>query len=122
MAKIKIHSDEYDPMREYDAHIYFTPQTRPKAETLQKALLNSFTPEQMRVSRLVDRPVGPHPLPMFEVNFPKANFQMIRNFLEDNRNGLDVLIHTVTGDDPKDHTEGATWLGQKLELDMDFLT
>ena len=38
-----------------------------------------------------------------------------------NHAGLDVLIHPETGDDVADHTEQALWLGQKLELNIEFL-
>jgi DOPA 4,5-dioxygenase len=36
-----------------------------------------------------------------------------------NRDGLDVLLHPETGDDPLDHTVYAAWLGDKLPLRME---
>jgi DOPA 4,5-dioxygenase len=38
-----------------------------------------------------------------------------------NREGLDILIHPETGDDVEDHTNHALWLGEKLELNIEFL-
>ena len=38
-----------------------------------------------------------------------------------NRRGLDVLVHAVSGDDLKDHTEYALWLGQSLPLKLEVL-
>jgi DOPA 4,5-dioxygenase len=38
-----------------------------------------------------------------------------------NREGLDILVHPLTGDDVSDHTRFALWLGDKLELNIDVL-
>lgn len=104
----------------FHSHIYFDASTRVTAATLQQNMLRDL-PKTVQVSRLVDRPIGPHPLPMFEVDFPIADYPVVRAYLEEHRGTHDVLIHQVTEDDVWDHTEGAEWLGEPQKLDIQFL-
>jgi DOPA 4,5-dioxygenase len=104
----------------YHAHIYYTPETRPAAE----ALLAQVARAGLRLEylgRLIDRPVGPHPVPMFEIDFGVEEEPAVVEFLKQHRGSLSVLVHEVTGNDLRDHTAGARWLGQKLELDFSAL-
>ena len=39
-----------------------------------------------------------------------------------NRKGLTVLVHEVTDRDLHDHTEGALWMGDKVQLDFSAFT
>lgn len=118
---MKIHSSSPDSIREFDAHIYYRLEDRASAEALRKRLLKSFSNQEVRVGRLIDRPVGPHPLPMFELNFKKEIAPKVQHWLEANRDAHTVLIHEVTGDDPRDHTVGARWLGVLVALDFSRL-
>lgn len=38
-----------------------------------------------------------------------------------NRGGLIVFTHALTGDDIKDHTDHAIWMGAMLELNLSAL-
>lgn len=38
-----------------------------------------------------------------------------------NREGLDILVHPETGDAVADHAVHSLWLGEKLDLNIDFL-
>ena len=38
-----------------------------------------------------------------------------------NRDGLDILVHPLTGDSLADHTGFALWLGAPLPLRLDVL-
>lgn len=104
----------------FHSHIYFDADSRPEAVALQARLLREL-PGTVHVSRLVDRPIGPHPLPMFELGFRADQYGLVRMTLEANRGGLTVLIHQVTPDEVWDHTEGAEWLGTPVKLDIQFL-
>lgn len=104
----------------FHSHIYFDANSRAEAAALQAKLLRDF-PRSVHISRLVDRPIGPHPLPMFELGFRADQYDLVRATLEANRGGLSVLIHQVTPDEVWDHTEGAEWLGTPVELDIQFL-
>ena len=37
------------------------------------------------------------------------------------REELDILVHPETGDDVADHTKHSLWLGEKLQLNVEFL-
>lgn len=58
---------------------------------------------------------------MFEVNlFTPAQFGAFVPWLVINRGPLSALIHpnTVHGEDERNHTQRATWLGDRLPLDL----
>jgi len=103
--------------REFDAHVYYTADTRDLARRLRLQATTRFRNHPILVGQLVDKLVGPHPLAMFEINFPKELYQTVVDWLDQARGELSILVHEVTGDDPKDHSSGAIWLGKKLVLD-----
>lgn len=81
----------------------------------------SAVPE-LRIYSIFPRPVGPHPIGMFEVNiFTPSQFGAFIPWLVINRGPLSALIHPNTGDDVRDHSQRATWMGQPLPLDIDML-
>lgn len=58
---------------------------------------------------------------MFEVNiFTPAQFGAFVPWLVINRGPLSALIHpnTVEGEDERNHTQRATWLGERIPLDL----
>ncbi|WEW57476.1 hypothetical protein PRK78_002943 [Emydomyces testavorans] len=76
---------------------------------------------ELRIYECLDRPVGPHPVAMFEVNiFTPAQFGAFIPWLVINRGPLSALIHPNTTDeeDERNHTERATWMGEKMPLDL----
>ena len=106
------------PQRDFDIHIYYDMQTRPTALAVHDQAIKDFSGRDVFISRMVDQKVGPHPQPMFEIVFAKEDLSEMIFWLIKNRQGLNVLLHQVTGDDPKDHSAGAMWFGQSLELDF----
>ena len=92
--------------------------SRPTAAQVREAIANRF---EVRMGRWRDEPVGPHPRPMYQVAFAPEQFHAIVPWLALNRDGLVVLIHPDTGDAPADHADHAIWLGEKLNLDIEFL-
>lgn len=81
--------------------------------------LTRIVPE-LRIYRFWDRPIGPHPVAMFEVNlFTPAQFGAFVPWLVINRGPLSALLHpnTVESEDERNHTQRATWLGDRLPLD-----
>lgn len=105
-------------IRDFDIHVYYDEASRAKALELRELALKDFTGRSIHISRMVDRKVGPHPLPMFEIDFGKNDLSEMILWLFRNRNGLNVLVHQVTGHDSKDHSAGALWMGEVLELDF----
>ncbi|KAI4931534.1 hypothetical protein J4E85_004127 [Alternaria conjuncta] len=72
---------------------------------------------ELRIYRVWDRPIGPHPLAMFEVNiFTPEQFGAFIPWLVINRGPLSALIHPNTDDELRDHTQRATWMGQPLPV------
>lgn len=103
----------------YHAHIYY----RNDAERAEAAVLRSRLGAEfeVRLGRWRDMPVGPHPLPMYQVAFQPELFAELVPWLMLNRRGLTVLVHPETGDDAADHDIHPLWLGETLRLDIDFL-
>lgn len=68
--------------------------------------------------RFWDRPIGPHTMAMFEVNlFTPAQFGAFVGWLVINRGPLSALVHPNTDDELRDHTQRATWLGERVIVD-----
>ena len=68
----------------------------------------------LEVYPLIQRLVGPHKMPMFEVHFVNKESGFVE-WLEQARGDMSVLIHPVTGgEETLDHTVRATWLGREL--------
>jgi aromatic ring-cleaving dioxygenase len=70
------------------------------------------------VGRVHERLVGPHPHWSCQLAFDAAEFDQVIGWLDANRDGLDVFVHGVTGDDFADHTAHAMWLGEESALDL----
>jgi len=102
----------------YDIHVYWkNPLEREKALEI-KLLLNR---SQVQTFSLVDIPIGPHPLPMFEAHVSAQRLPEIEALLVENKGSCSILVHEKTGNHMYDHTQGARWLGEPLELNLEFL-
>jgi len=102
----------------YHAHIYYNPATRATAEWLRQGIGERF---EAKLGSWHDEPVGPHPVSMYQVVFAADVFPRLVPWLMLNRDGLDVLVHPLSGDSLADHTRFAMWLGQVLPLRLDSL-
>ncbi len=102
----------------YHAHVYYDAAARGRAERLRQAIAVRFS---VRLGRWHDVPVGPHPGAMYQVAFDVAEFPRLVPWLMLNRDGLDVLVHPVTGDDYQDHARFALWLGTPQPLRLEVL-
>ncbi|KAL3466713.1 DOPA-like domain-containing protein [Aspergillus heterothallicus] len=108
----------------FDIHIYHF-QNNPDQVTFAKALWERIRREfpELRIYSFFDKPVGPHPVAMFEVNlFTPAQFGAFVPWLVINRGPLSALIHPNTaegaGEEERNHTQRATWLGERIPLDL----
>lgn len=107
----------------YHAHIYYTPEQRAAALELREAF-NRFRasgdgPQIRFVGRMVDGPIGPHPIAQYEIHFPQGSRPAVISAIE--ATGLRALVHPLTDDDLADHTTLAHWIGEPLELDVTVL-
>jgi len=107
-----------DRIEEFHAHVYYELADRQRAATLRAAIEERWT---VRMGRWWDRPIGPHPMPSYQVAFAPELFGEIVPWLALNRDGLDIFVHPNTGDDIPDHTSHVMFLGRSYELDLDAL-
>jgi aromatic ring-cleaving dioxygenase len=98
----------------YHAHIYFDGvDQRHAAAIVREEIGRRFA---VWIGTLWDKPIGPHPLPMFEIAFNTRQFAEIVPWLMLNRHGLAVLVHPNTGRPRQDHLNDSLWLGEVLQL------
>ena len=113
-------TDAYDP---FHAHIYYDGSDRAAAEQLHSGLRarkgTGDLLDVVFVGEMTDRPVGPHPMPQYEVHFHRKALPTILERI--NASGLRALVHQLTSDDLADHTSQALWVGEPLELDLSVL-
>ena len=102
----------------FHAHIYYDARERPAAEALRERLA-ADPAHVLFAGRLADRPVGPHPIPQFEIHFLESSLPALLPVIE--ASGLRALVHPLTDDDLADHTSLAHWIGEPIELDVSVL-
>ncbi len=101
----------------YHIHIYYAESEGPEvARGLRDALAARF---EVELGMWRETAGGPHPSPMFQVNFATPRFAEIVPWLMLNRGSLDVLVHPETGDDVADHGDFALWMGRVLPIDFE---
>jgi len=106
----------------YDVHVYYCDADEREAALELRQKMHRAFGDWMRFYPPKDRPIGPHPLPMWEADFGgyehRHKWKDVRDFLlEENSDNLSVLIHPHSLDgDYADHTTHAFWAGRVLEL------
>lgn len=101
----------------YHAHVYFGPGSEEQARALCQEAGERF---KVAVGRVHEREVGPHPHWSCQLAFDSPEFEALIPWLDGHRNGLNVLVHGVTGDDLADHTTHAAWLGEASVLKLEM--
>ena len=101
----------------FDTEIYFDLDSRAAAARVREGL----TQFEVKLGRWHDKPIGPHPQAMYQVAFLPSQFGKVVPWLMLNREGLDILVHPETGDAVADHAVHSLWLGEKLDLNIEFL-
>ena len=102
----------------YHAHIYWSNEQERHTAMQVRTYLHD---NGCALGRIWDKPIGPHPLPMYQAMYDSSNQGCIEEYLV--KTGLTILLHEDIGvNHVRDHTEGALWLnGGGLELNLDFL-
>jgi DOPA 4,5-dioxygenase len=107
----------------WHAHIYALANETVVAAHLRERFSRALTSGEIAglryVGRVSENPVGPHPLPQFEIHFVGMAEPEVRSIIEPT--GLTALIHPLTDDDVADHTSLAHWIGEPLALDLTVL-
>ena len=112
MSKVKRPVNRH---KAYHAHVYFDESTLALAK---QVCLQAGEIHKVKVGRVHEKLVGPHPKWSCQIAFSTSVFDTLIPWLEVNRQGLSVFVHGLTGDDLKDHTEYAYWLGEPEELNL----
>lgn len=105
-------------IEDYHAHVYFDELTLGQARRVCEDARDRFGIEMGRVH---ERPVGPHPMWSCQLSFPPGRFAEVIPWLALNREGLIIFVHPNTGDEVRDHTDHAIWMGEMKELDLGAL-
>ena len=101
----------------YDIHTYWrNNDERDEALKLKQILIDN----KVQTFSLVEIPIGPHPLPMFEAHVSAENLPVTEAQLVANRVNCSILIHEKTNDQMYDPTEGGRWLGTPWNLTWSF--
>jgi DOPA 4,5-dioxygenase len=99
----------------YHAHVYFDQDTLDAATKICTRAGELFG---VAVGRVHQKNVGPHPRWSCQLFFDASQFYDLIAFLDDNRAGMTVLVHALTGNDLDDHTAHAAWLGEPVDLNL----
>lgn len=117
----------FEPVRSYDFHIYYTPDSRSIAINLKNLIFEHF-PQEINSDELIlkvlksDNITGPHDLPFFEIDVESPLlFAKFFSFAQLNHSGLSILVHPNSNDVYKDHTTHATFIGDRVGLKEDSL-
>lgn len=107
----------------FDFHIYYMQSVESQKEyarALHERVRREFP--ELRIYKFWEKPIGPHPVAMFEVNtFTPHQTGAFFSWLTVHRGPCSVLIHPNTNDALRDHTEHATWMGMPFPLNTDIL-
>ena len=101
----------------YHAHIYFDASTIDQARKLCESAAAIFP---VRMGRLHERPVGPHPDWSCQLAVDPQYIGVALPWLALNRNGLVVFLHPYTGDELKELTYYAFLMLAMRPLDLSF--
>ncbi|RDU97615.1 DOPA 4,5-dioxygenase family protein [Trinickia dinghuensis] len=101
----------------WHAHVYFDASSRDAAWALREAIASQFG-AIVQLGRFHEKPVGPHPLWSYQLEFDRASFGAVIEWLTLNRGQLDVFAHPNTGDALVDHRDRAVWIGRSYELNL----
>ncbi|MGL5803900.1 MAG: DOPA 4,5-dioxygenase family protein [Xenococcaceae cyanobacterium] len=102
----------------YHAHVYFDEATLEQAKVLCDEAGKLW---KVTVGRIHSKPIGPHPCWSCQLAFSSSEYTDLLSWLALNRKGLTILIHPLTGNDLKDHTDYASWMGEPQNLNLDVL-
>jgi aromatic ring-cleaving dioxygenase len=103
----------------WHAHVYFDAEHRDAAWALREQIEARFD-GKLQLGRFHERPVGPHPLWSYQLEFERPHFAEIVEWLTLNHGALDVFMHPNTGDDLRDHRDAAVWIGRSHTLKLDI--
>ena len=100
----------------FHAHVYYDLPEREKALKLCEAAGKRFG---VKIGRMHDNPVGPHPRGSCQLTIGKEQLAEVLPWLVLNRGKFTIFTHAQTGHALKDHTQHVIWLGPSETLKLD---
>lgn len=105
----------------YHFHLYYPVEEIEKAKIVLNKVENEIKENlRLEIGRAWDKPVGPHPIGSCQVTVPRESFKEVSEWFLENRDGFDLFIHGVSGDDYKDHTKYVIWMGKEHPLNLEI--
>ncbi|KAJ7670057.1 DOPA-like domain-containing protein [Mycena polygramma] len=106
----------------FDFHIYYRPSSAMEtkyARELHERIRREFP--ELKIYKLWDEPMGPHPTAMFEIGTSTPHETgALFSWMVVHRGPLSVLIHPITDDKYRDHSELVTWMGPPWPLYAEY--
>lgn len=103
----------------YHVHVYYSLDQFELASRVRDKMMKDI-PSMQGFGLLRDRPIGPHPTPMFEAWFGHDILDEVLKWVSKNRQDLSVMFHPLSGNDYADHAIHAKWIGDPLPLKLDI--
>ena len=101
----------------YHAHVYWKNNAE---REISISMRPSFESMGAGLGAIHDKPIGPHPLPMYQIMYDSSIQNEVETLLR--IQPMSILLHEDIGvDHVRDHTDGARWINTPLELDLQFL-
>jgi DOPA 4,5-dioxygenase len=100
----------------FHAHVYYDPPEHAEALEFCERAGKTFG---VKVGRMHDNPVGPHPRGSCQLTIEKAQLAEVLPWLVLNRGKFTIFTHAQTGNALKDHTQHVIWLGPSETLKLD---
>jgi aromatic ring-cleaving dioxygenase len=113
-------TDTTPAIRGFHAHVYFGSDTLAQARSLCESAAQQFP--QLKLGRVHQQPVGPHPDWSCQLAFKPDLFGALIPWLAMRRAGLVVFIHPISNNDLVDHRDRAMWMGAVRPLKLDMLS
>ncbi|KAF1029622.1 MAG: hypothetical protein GAK40_00389 [Burkholderia plantarii] len=104
----------------WHAHVYFDASSRDAAWSLRETIDAQIGPLVV-IGRFHERPVGPHPMWSYQLEFAHPQLPAVLDWLSLNHGELDVFLHPNTGDALRDHRDCAVWVGHSHTLNLGAL-
>lgn len=111
-------TDAIPTIRGFHAHVYFGPDTIGQARLLCEQAARTFP---LKMGRVHERPVGPHPDWSCQLAFKPALFGELIPWLAMRRGALVLFIHPISDNDLLDHRDRAMWMGAVRPLNLAVL-
>lgn len=107
-----------DIIQDWHVHVYYDAASKPTAEAVRGEIEAALP--GLKLGRMHDGPVGPHPTGSFQVLIPNDRLAEATGWFALNRQGLTVLLHPNTEDDLKDHRDYPIWFGAAPKINFEM--